>query len=155
VSTGLRTLKKHPAVIFDIDGTLACCEHRRHHVVGPEKDWDAFFAAIEEDRPKKLVVDLLNFMCSSNFDVLLVTGRGEDLRARTEQWLDDNAIHFDKLLMRSEGDFRPDTTIKTEIYRQYIEPFYDVHLVVDDRDSVVKNWRCLGLECWQVAEGNF
>jgi len=26
---------------------------------------------------------------------------------------------------------------------------------VDDRDKVVKMWRSLGLNTWQVAEGNF
>jgi hypothetical protein len=30
-----------------------------------------------------------------------------------------------------------------------------VRLVLDDRNSVVKMWRSLGLECWQVAEGDF
>ena len=31
----------------------------------------------------------------------------------------------------------------------------DVFLVVDDRDKVVKMWRDLGLNTFQVAPGNF
>lgn len=30
-----------------------------------------------------------------------------------------------------------------------------VEIVFDDRNSVVKMWRLLGLTCFQVAEGDF
>jgi hypothetical protein len=34
-------------VVFDLDGTLASIEHRRHHL--DRKDWKAFFAACVDD----------------------------------------------------------------------------------------------------------
>ena len=59
------------------------------------------------------------------------------------------------LYMRPTGDYRTDTEWKRECYESYIKPVYDVRLVLDDRASVVAMWRELGLECWQVAEGDF
>lgn len=60
-----------------------------------------------------------------------------------------------ELHMREEGDMRQDSVVKEEIYRKEIEPRFNVHLVLDDRNQVVDMWRKLGLPCWQVAEGNF
>ena len=57
--------------------------------------------------------------------------------------------------MRKGGDKRIDSIVKKELYRKYIEPFYRVKLVLDDRNQVVDMWRDLGLPCWQVAPGNF
>lgn len=37
----------------------------------------------------------------------------------------------------------------------HIRDRYDVRVVLDDRDSVVKMWRSLGLTCLQVALGEF
>lgn len=32
-------------IVFDLDGTLADCEHRIHHITKEPKDWRAFFEA--------------------------------------------------------------------------------------------------------------
>lgn len=148
-------LLKKPAVIFDIDGTIACCEHRRHFVAGPIKDWEGFFAGIDDDSPIRDVVELVNFMSSLDREILLVTGRSENLRLRTETWLDNHAVYFDKLLMRANEDYSADTAMKAKIYKERIEPYYEVKLVLEDRYSVVAMYRSLGLTVWQVAEGNF
>ena len=57
--------------------------------------------------------------------------------------------------MRKTKDFRSDSIIKTEIYNEFIKDKYFVDLVLDDRDSVVKTWRDLGLLCLQVYYGDF
>jgi hypothetical protein len=57
--------------------------------------------------------------------------------------------------MRRAGDRRKDWVVKSELYREHIEPRYDVLLVLDDRDQVVRAWRGLGLTVFQVAEGDF
>jgi hypothetical protein len=45
--------------------------------------------------------------------------------------------------------------VKREIYRNLIEPKHNVWFVLDDRNSVVKMWREIGLTCLQVEEGNY
>lgn len=151
---------KRSAIIFDIDGTLADCEHRRHHVTGKKKDWDAFYSEMEKDPCKENVIHLLlRFATSNKFKrtpILLVTGRPERYREITYDWIVDKIGYFFRdIYMRPDGDSTPDDELKKKIYMEQIEPLYDVKLVLDDRDKVVKMWRSLGLECWQVAEGNF
>lgn len=57
--------------------------------------------------------------------------------------------------MRKDGDFRKDSIVKEEIYREWIEPFHEVLFCIDDRKQVVDMWRSIGLTCLQCAEGNF
>jgi len=57
--------------------------------------------------------------------------------------------------MRSDGDYRADQVVKEELFRNQVEPKYDVIGVIDDRDKVVTMWRRLGLVCFQVAQGDF
>jgi hypothetical protein len=57
--------------------------------------------------------------------------------------------------MRPTGDRRKDWVVKSELYRDHNEPRYEVLLVLDDRDQVVRAWRELGLTVFQVAEGDF
>jgi phosphoglycolate phosphatase-like HAD superfamily hydrolase len=49
-------------IIFDLDGTLANIDHRRHLVEGPQKDWDAFFKACDKDIPNTQIVWLFNVL---------------------------------------------------------------------------------------------
>ena len=55
--------------------------------------------------------------------------------------------------MRAANDTRQDYIIKEEIYRDAIEPYYDVRGVFDDRPSVVAMWRRLGLRVYHVNDG--
>ena len=38
-------------IVFDIDGTLADCSQRLHHIQKSPPDWDSFFAETEKDEP--------------------------------------------------------------------------------------------------------
>lgn len=152
-----------PAIIIDIDGTLADCEHRRHHVEKTPKDWDAFYADMHKDAPKTMVGRVCELLCgprspSPRPSLIFVTGREETHRDKTHRWLVGNFPEWATgrlVLMRKKDDRRPDTEVKREIYEEKIKPLYRVDLVLDDRASVVKMWRDLGLECWQVAPGDF
>lgn len=143
-------------VLFDIDGTLADINHRRHHVEGGRKDWRAFNAGMGEDVPNQPVVDLYHAIWASGvFDVILVTGRNERFREVTEQWLAWNEIPFKRLIMRPDKDSRPDHIIKKKILRQLQDEGKVIHFVVDDRQQVVNMWRANGITCLQCDEGNF
>lgn len=132
-----------PAVICDIDGTLA--EHHR-------SPYD--YASLHTDaviRPIRTLVNIFN----ARWPIILVTGRPEDYRVGTEAWLESHYIPYWGLFMRPSGDLRADNIIKAEIYERDIAPYWDVKYVLDDRDRVVKMWRGKGLTCLQVAPGDF
>lgn len=135
-----------PAIICDIDGTLALHQNR-----GPF-EW----AKLSTDKLNHKVweaVTLLNEV--SDTALLLVSGRHEKVRDATEEWLTSQGVIYDELIMRQDGDWRKDAIIKEEIYTRRIKPSYNVLWVFDDRDQTVAMWRKLGLTCFQVADGNF
>lgn len=85
--------------------------------------------------------------------VIIVSGRSDEARAETITWLYQHGIAWDTLFMRKEGDYRPDEIVKEEMYREHIEPRYDVILVFDDRPKVIRMWRSIGLKVADVGKG--
>ena len=152
---------KRKAAIFDIDGTLADNEHRRHFVENRgtlPKDWASFFAAQDKDTPKFYVGQLARMLSEEHgLFIVLLTGRAETHRDVTQAWINQHFpfLKYAPLYMRPDGDFQADVGWKRVAYENIIAPQYDVMLCVDDRNSVVELWRSLGLECWQVARGDF
>lgn len=146
---------KKKAIIVDIDGTLADVEHRVHHVRQEPKNWRAFNQAMENDDLNPWCRDLILAMKGQNVEVLLVTGRDEDYRSLTENWLSKHEVPYNHLWMRQASDYRGDDTVKMEIYNIDILPTYEILFVVDDRQSVVKMWRSIGLVCLQCDWGDF
>jgi hypothetical protein len=84
-----------------------------------------------------------------------MSGRDSVCREETWAWMERHEVLFDVLHMRREGDCRPDSAVKAELFWRHVAPRWDVRGVIDDRASVVAMWRAMGLMCAQVAEGNF
>jgi len=150
----MNTKPKDPAIIIDIDGTLANCEHRRHWVENKPKQWDKFFEEMDKDDLNSWCDEIIDAF-KGNFKILLVTGRSQKYAEKTLDWLRKWGVHYDRLIMRAEDDFRLDTIVKREIYEEQIKDNFDVLFTVDDRSSVVNMWRELGLTCLQCDKGDF
>lgn len=135
-----------PAVtIVDVDGTLALMQDRSPYA------WHK----VGEDLPNTVVVSFVKDLIANGHNVIIASGRDGVCRAETQAWLDEHVSPGIQLLMRTEKDPRPDTIVKHELFNENIKGKYHVRLVLDDRNSVVRLWRGLGLKCWQVAEGDF
>ncbi|WP_446030895.1 phosphatase domain-containing protein [Phaeobacter inhibens] len=142
--------------LFDIDGTIAKIDHRRPLVVGEKADWKTFNSLMGDDIPNEPIVDLYRALWETKrYELILVSGRGEEFRSVTETWLTWNLIPFGKLLMRPQGDFRSDVEVKQEILDGLLSEGKTISFVVDDRDSVVAMWRRNNITCLQCAEGDF
>lgn len=138
---------KTPAIIVDIDGTIAKMVDR-----GPF-EW----SKVGSDQPIEPIINLVHLL-SDFYPILFLSGRDEICRPQTEKWLEQNTYikSYSKLFMRPQGNNEKDSIIKRRIYDTKIKNVYDVKYVLDDRDQVVKMWREeLGLTCLQVAYGNF
>lgn len=136
---------KWDCVIVDIDGTLA-------HTSGKRSHYDMTKVRVDDcDYAVKEVINLLR----KKYKIVVVTGRDEFCRTETQQWLVDNGISYDSLLMRKDNDKRKDSVIKEEIFWNQIDPNYNVLAVFDDRDQVVSMWRELGIKTFQCEYGNF
>jgi predicted kinase len=138
-------LGTRPAIIVDVDGTLAINGTGRS-----PHDW----TRVLEDSVNKPVAEIVQ-RCYPDYRVLICSGREEICRSDTVAWLYNHNIRFDVLYMRGMGDFRKDSIIKYEIFDQSIRNNYHIEFVLDDRQQVVDMWRAIGLTCVQVAEGNF
>jgi phosphoglycolate phosphatase-like HAD superfamily hydrolase len=143
------------AYIFDIDGTLADCSHRLHHIQSTPKDWDGFFSECHADAPIHHIIELARHLKLSGMEIIYVSGRSDQCREQTELWLNANKLQFGPVYMRTEGDHRDDDTIKVELLAQLRADGFDPIMAFDDRDRVVTAWRRAGVPCAQVAEGNF
>ena len=147
-------------VIFDLDGTLANIEARRKLATKPngKLDWDVFFDAsnISLDVPNEPVVKMAQMFAENGFTIVILSGRSDKTKHTTRSWLTHNKIPFHKLVMRDSktNHFTPDDILKKDMLDKHVD-INDVFLVVDDRDKVVKMWRDLGLNTFQVAEGDF
>lgn len=131
-----------PLYIFDIDGTLALAEHRRHLVqpplchacggaaeqcsvcngTGKEKGfkpkWDQFYDACDSDAPNLPVIKVMNDLIFQENEIWLFTGRTDRVREKTERWLVENTALFHgdfangHLNMRPHGDYIADDLLK-------------------------------------------
>ena len=150
-----------PLYIFDLDGTLALIDHRRHLVEGKKKDWDAFYKACIYDTPNRPVIGMMLQLYACGADIRIWSGRGSEVRGLTVEWLYINAglqpHAVEKMLtMRPEGDYTPDDQMKKKWLNLLSKEDRDrLGGVFDDRDKVVKMWRDNGVCCFQVAEGAF
>jgi predicted kinase len=133
-------------VIVDIDGTVALMNGR-----GPYDEH-----LVHTDLPHGPVVTVVKAMAAARYHIVFMSGRSDACRQRTVEWLKGVFPDLSALLhMRRSGDSRPDYIVKRELYEKYVKPCFNTHCVFDDRNSVVNEWRRLGLTCLQVAPGDF
>lgn len=152
-----------PLYIFDLDGTLALIEHRRHFVERPrdEQDWESFYSECVNDTRNEPLTDILHALLCGGNDVWVFSGRSKVVEEETHQWLADNTAFFElmkpeNIMMREIGDFTPDDVLKKQWLDAMLpEDRARLLAVFDDRDRVVNMWRDNGITCLQVAPGSF
>lgn len=144
-------------IVFDLDGTIANIDHRRHLVEGENKNWDAFYLACEHDTLNEHVYDVLSALYEAKHTIYILSGRSEIVSNMTICWLKNNNIwnKVDAVWMRDIDDYTPDEQLKERWLQELNEMGINVKMVFDDRKKVVDMWRRNGVQCFQVAEGDF
>lgn len=150
-----------PLYIFDLDGTLALIEHRRHYIECPreQQDWRAFYAACVNDQANHPVLETLWRLQCAGAEIWIFSGRSDEVREQTIVWSRLNGIVLSRdehLLMRPAGDFTPDYQLKLRWLSEMLPADRErLVAVFEDRDRMVKMWRAEGIACFQVASGDF
>lgn len=140
-------------VIFDLDGTLCDPTHRLAHLHA--REYDTFNALCSHDPANETLVAMLRVFHRAKYRIVICTGRSAKFIGHTKSWLYDRRIPFDLLLMRPEGDLRPDAQVKRDLLEDaYITPGR-VLAIFEDRLRVVEMWRRHGYTCLQHVEGNY
>lgn len=139
------SMEKKRAIIVDVDGTIArMCDRGVYEHEKADKDTGCI-----------PVIITVNALWNLNYKIIYCTGRFEKFRNLTYGWIQANKLPDGLLFMREDNDSRGDDEVKGEIYKLKIEPIYNVLLVLEDRNRVVKMWRDLGLTCFQVLDGDY
>ena len=169
--------KNKTCYIFDLDGTLANIDSRRDISMKPngKLDWEIFAAPdsiLNWDTPNEPVIKMAQMFNDYGYKVVIFSGRNDRGFVATKHWLTEHDVPYDLLVMRpdkfkanswpiADGNpatpdmrYMPDEILKKKMLDTFVD-INDVFLVVDDRDKVVKMWRDLGLNTFQVAPGNF
>ena len=157
-------------IICDIDGTLMNVEARRKLAVSQKRDsdkvmnWDVFLDPqnmFMHDEQQLDVVMVIKALCNVYNNIIFTSARNERHRDVTlkqiqgclgDSIMDGKEIY---LFLRADDDFRPDDIVKKELLEDIKQEGLNPTLAFDDRDQVVKMWRGLGIECFQVREGDF
>jgi len=145
--------------IFDLDGTISLVDHRTHFVRGNNRQWKEFFEACDLDVPNLPVIKTLETLYDSGHRVEIWSGRSDEVREKTERWLDthiklsDGSIASTLLKrMRPATNFINDAELKIGWLKE--EPTPPI-AVFDDRQRVVDGWRANNIACFQVDKGDF
>lgn len=138
-------------VVLDIDGVLADVRHRLRFVERRPKDWDSFFAAMDDDTALEEGVALALRHVDEGRTLVYLTGRNESYRDLTLRWLERHGLPPGRLVMRREDDRRPARLFKPQAL-QRIARDGDVVAVVDDDDAVVRVLREAG---WTVVHARW
>tara|TARA_B100000131_G_scaffold323076_1_gene379642 strand:- start:242 stop:709 length:468 start_codon:yes stop_codon:yes gene_type:complete len=147
-------------VIFDLDGTLADITLRRTlatDATNGKMDWSVFQDPknINLDVPNQKVVDMLHMIDNTDkYQIYILSGRSDATQDVTIDWLTNNGINYDHLIMRPQKHlYMADNDLK----QMWLDDIGvdNVAMVFDDRQQVVDMWRSNGLTCFQVADGDF
>lgn len=136
------------AILFDLDGTVA------KHVARSPYD----YSRVKTDEVHSHIRTLINGYYDSGYFCFGFSGRPDinNVRKDTEEWLDESGIHFHKLHMRPADQLTVnDADVKQFLFDTYIRNNYDVEVMLDDRNRVVRRMRKLGVNVLQVADGDF
>ncbi len=163
-------------IIWDLDGTLADCEHRRHFVnyvkwIGNQEigsdlskwkpDWKSFYEACDKDEPIKPTIEIMLNISINYGPIQIWSGRCESVRQKTVTWLIDNlkagideVEYFNSILkMRPIGDNTPDDELKEKWLDEELSKGETIDFVFDDRKKVRDMWIRRGIFVFDVSQG--
>lgn len=133
------------AYLVDIDRTIA--------IKGDRDIYDGSKAHLDTENVD--VTEVIRSLNKNGAVIIYMSGRSEEHREVTQQWLKAKHMPAGELHMRAAGDHRQDSIVKHELFNEHVRHQYWVVGAFDDRNQVVEMWREIGLTVFQVAEGNF
>lgn len=117
---GGQTVSKTVILVFDIDGTLA------QHEAG-NNPLDKFI-------PKERMVQLAKYAQRPEVGrMAIVTARPEASRALTEKWIREQGLVPEFVLMRAEGDTRPDSEVRVDQVKECQRRLGNGLILYDDK----------------------
>lgn len=128
----------HPTFVFDIDKTLTAEWYTNDHVVDLKPNTPILNLALALQKPGLGAI-------------VVVTARPEKLKDQTQEWLDKQGLKPLFLLMRKEGDYRPDHEVRVDQLKEVVKRVGNNLFLYDDKESNCKAVEHqLGIPCVHV-----
>jgi hydroxymethylpyrimidine pyrophosphatase-like HAD family hydrolase len=139
--------KRHEAVIFDLDGTLALTsDPKGHHKI----DHDGFRAKVRGAVLNEDIAEKLKDAKKQGDEVVILTARSAHYRQETQKWLHENGVHYDSLIMRPTDDNRKDKVVKRDLLLEDVVPKFNVREAFDDKKKNRKMYEKEGIDAKKV-----
>lgn len=140
-------------VLVDLDGTLANNAKDADLCFGDynkKKDFHNFHKASEHAPANEKVLRLIRDMRSDNLNIIVLSGRTDKYAQETINFLKNIDAPVSRLILKKEGDYRPDTDFKTETLQKLREEGLIVAHSIDDRPQSINVWRKAGITVSEV-----
>jgi hypothetical protein len=135
--------------LLDLDHTIAN-SFWRDSMIG-SVPWDEYHAASKNDKPFQKMVDLINALIKHGDLIIAITGRTENHRGLTLNWLISNNILIHDLLMRPEKVFLKNAEMKVKLVSDYFNNYFDsIGFLIDDNEETILAFQKLGIATLQV-----
>lgn len=141
--------KNTPAIIVDIDGTVARRTERGPHDINRMQEDETIYYTVN------LAYSWVMADMRKERKILFVTGRPEKAREETKLWIDKKAFGFDpkfyELYMRpSDMSSLTGPEYKHSVYKDLIHDAYDVEFVLENSLRCCQMYRALRLNVLHV-----
>lgn len=122
-------------MLLDLDGVICDDRHRVQHAL--DREWGTYFGLMVNDTPWPQGRQLYDAAILTGWDFAYLTGRREDTREWTLQWLVAHGYAVDvPLLMRPQDERRKLGELKADVVRQLLRKVPRVRLYDDDPDVI-------------------
>jgi hypothetical protein len=142
---------------IDFDGCISICNWRnellpdRADMKGQgrtRKTFDDFHAASPYDPPNQWMIRMMEAMYQDGVKVIILTGRMEQNREQSEEWLAKHGVQYDRIHMRANNDYRSSEVFKAEYIAKYYKE--EVRMIFDDREKIINHLKALGYPTFKV-----
>jgi hypothetical protein len=115
--------------------------------------WDAYHGEGIHDKPIQEMIELVNALYHTEWEIIGITGCNEKFKGQMLNWLINNEVPVDELLMRRTNDFRPTPEVKIDLLKaRFPDIEYNQFVLIDDREDICSAFQELGvtaLRCYR------
>lgn len=135
-------------IVLDFDGTIADYSNRE-----PLRDinWDEYINQSVNDTPCFQMLEIIERF-KGDYEIMILSARGEKCRQETTEWLDIYDVYYDKLELKPEGFVGEDWQFKEDKLKEILKT-RNIFMSFDDRPSCVRAMRNIGIYTLQCGDG--